>query len=108
MDKIKELKALVSFIVKIANDTGIALSDGKLTLSDVGLFVPVLFDLPSVVMGIGAVPSEILHLDSAEMSELIAQVQAELSLPQAKADAAIKGGIDIALKIFALVQSLKA
>jgi hypothetical protein len=105
---IVELKDLVSFFVKIINSSAAALKDGKTTLGDASLFMPVVVALPKALMGIEMVPAEAKDLDSAEIKELIETVKAEIDLPAEKAEMLIKGSLDVALRVYDLVLSAKA
>lgn len=108
MAEVKELKEVLGFICALANGIGEAAKDGQVSLGDATHLVPLLYKLPSAANGIDKIPEEAKDLSQDEIDELVKYIKDELDLPQDKVEMAVEEGLDVALKLYALVQKLKA
>lgn len=104
----KELTEVIEFVAELANAAGKAAEDGKPDLGDAIHMIPLLYKLPSAIDGAGKIPEEAKSLDKEKMDELAAHFKDKLKLPQEKIELAIEDSLDIALRLYALVQKLKA
>lgn len=106
--KMKELTEAVEFVVSLANGLGKAAEDGEVGAGDFAYLLPLLYKLPSAVDGVGKIPAELKEIDAEKMSVLTEMVKEKLDVPQDKIELAVEGGLDIAVRLYALVQKLKA
>lgn len=79
---IKETKDLIIALAVIGAATGKSLEDGKITLTDVGIYFPALMKFPAAIAGIGDVPKELADLDPTELAELEETLVNEFDIPQ--------------------------
>lgn len=107
MAEVKELKEVLGFVCALANGIGEAAKDGKVSLGDATQLIPLLYKLPAAVDGMSEIPAEAKDLSQDEVDELAKYIKEELDLPQDKVEMAVEEGLDIALKLYALVQKLK-
>jgi hypothetical protein len=103
----KELGEVLKFVCALANGIGEAAKDGEVSLGDATHLIPLLYKLPSAVDGLGELPAEAKDLSGDEIAALAAMVKDELDLPQDKIEMAVEEGIDVALKLYALVVKLR-
>jgi len=108
MQETKELSEVIEFVAELASALGKAAEDGKPTLSDAMYLAPLIYKLPSALDGAGKIPEEASKLDKAKMDALAEEFKDKLKLPQEKLEMAIEESLDIALRLYALVQKLKA
>lgn len=106
MSSVKELLECVEFVCALANAVGESAEDGKISLGDAAHLVPLLYKLPSAIEGLSEVSFADLSL--ADLEELSAKVKDSLDLPADKVEFAIEEALDISLKLYALVQKLRA
>jgi hypothetical protein len=108
MKDVKELSEVIEFVAELASALGKAAEDGKATLSDAIYLAPLVYKLPSALDGAGKIPEEAAKLDKEKMEALVQQFKDKLKLPQEKLEIAIEESLDIALRMYALVQKMKA
>jgi len=101
-----ELKDVVSFGVKTANALTKTLKDGKVTVTDVGYWLPALIALPKAVENIDKIPKEIKDIDSKEAEALIQQVANELEIDNIKAKKVIQHSLNIIYEIYGIVNAI--
>jgi hypothetical protein len=104
----KELGEMLKFVCALADGIGEAAKDGSVTLGDAAHLIPRLYKLPSAADGIAEIPAEVADLSQDEVAALVAMIKDELDLPQDKLEMAIEDALEIGIKIYALVQKLKA
>lgn len=104
----KELGEMLKFVCALADGIGEAAKDGSVTLGDAAHLIPLLYKLPSAADGIAEIPAEVADLSQDEVAALVAMIKDELDLPQDKLEMAIEDALEIGIKIYALVQKLKA
>jgi hypothetical protein len=107
MSDVKELSEVIEFVAELASALGKAAEDGKPTLSDAIYLAPLVYKLPSALDGAGKIPEEAANLDKEKMDALAEQFKEKLKLPQEKLEMAIEESLDIALRLYALVQKMK-
>lgn len=108
MDDVKELSEVIEFMAELANALGKAAEDKKATLSDALYLAPLVYKLPSALEGIDKIPQEAKKLDKEKMDLLAEKFKEKLKLPQEKLEMAIEDSLDISLRLYALVEKLKA
>jgi hypothetical protein len=106
MSSVKEISEAVEFVCALANAVGEAAEDGKITMGDAAHLIPLLYKLPSAVEGLSDVSFADLSL--SDLEALNAKVKESLDLPADKVECAIEEAFDISLKLYNLVQNLRA
>lgn len=106
MSSVKEISEAVEFVCALANAVGEAAEDGKITMGDAAHLIPLLYKLPSAVEGLSDVSFADLSL--SDLEALNAKVKESLDLPDDKVEFAIEEAFDISLKLYNLVQNLRA
>lgn len=104
----KELGEMVDFVMGLATAIGKATEDKKLTIGDAQHLLPLIYDIPTAVDGIDKIPSEISQMKLEDVEAMIARAKEKLKLPDAKAEEMIEGSLDIAIRIYALVQKARS
>lgn len=104
----KELGEVLKFVCALANGIGEAAKDGEVSLGDATHLIPLLYKLPAAVDGISEIPAEAKDLSGDEVEALVAMIKEELDLPQDKVEMAVEEGLDLALRLYSLVQKLRA
>lgn len=102
---IKELKEVVDFAVELGNGIGDALADGKITIGDVGDFLPAARAAMPAFSGISNVDDELMDLTDEEVGELARHVADKFDLPQDKAEKIVEDAVDVGLRIFLFVKN---
>jgi hypothetical protein len=104
----KELGEVLKFVCALANGIGEAAKDGEISLGDATHLIPLMYKLPAAVDGIAELPAEASDLSGDEIAALVAMIKDELDLPQDKVEMAVEEGLDLALRLYSLVQKLRA
>lgn len=105
---VKETKELLRPIYSLIGALAAAGADGKISLADVGLFIPVITQLGPAVENVGQVPAELADLTEAEQKELLAD--AAVYLPTATApelSAKVTAALQVALAVARAVSVFK-
>lgn len=103
---ITQLKEAVLSVCQFISAGKEALEDGKITLSDIPLFITPLIGLPSAISGIEQVPAELADLDEAEKNELVAYIQDKLNLGE-KTEAIVGKAISVLYEMKSLYDLIK-
>jgi hypothetical protein len=103
----KELGEVLKFVCALANGIGEAAKDGEVSLGDATYLIPLLYKLPSAVDGMSELPAEASDLSDDEIAALVAMIKDELDLPQDKIEVAVEDGLDLAIRLYALVLKLR-
>ena len=106
MSAVKELSEAVEFVCELATALVKASADGKITLGDAVRLYPLLHKLPSAVSGLSV--ASMSELTAEDFVAIGASVKESLDLPSDKVELAIEASIDISLRVYALVQKLRA
>ena len=106
MSNIKELSEVVEFVCSLANVVGTAAEDGKITIGDATHLIPLLYKLPSAVDGIAEISFADLSLSDLEL--INKKIRDNLDLPSEKVELAVEEALEIALKLYTLVQKLRS
>ena len=104
----KELGEVLKFVCALASSVGEAAKDGEMSLGDAAHLIPLLYKLPAAAEGMGEIPAEAKDLSQDEIDALIKMIKEELDLPQDKIEMAVEDALDICLKLYVLVQKLRA
>lgn len=103
----KEIGEVLKFVCALANCIGEAAKDGEVSLGDAAHLIPLLYKLPAAVEGISEIPAEASDMSGDEIAALVAMIKDELDLPQDKIEMAVEEGLDLSLRLYALVQKLR-
>ena len=106
MSSVSELSEAVEFVCALAGAVAEAAEDGKITLGDAAHLLPLIYKLPSAVEGLAEV--SLADLSEDDLAALSAKVKESLDLPSDKAELAIEEAVEISLKLYSLVQKLRA
>lgn len=104
----KELGEVLKFVCSLANGIGEAAKDGEISFGDATHLMPLLYRLPAAADGISEIPAEVKDISEKEYGELVQMVRDELDLPQDKIEMAVEEGLELSLKLYSLVQKLRA
>jgi hypothetical protein len=108
---IQETKELLKLIIGAANAAKAVGADGKVDLNDLPAVMAVLPLLGPGIGNIGNVPAELMDVDSAEGTELVAQLAADLGMANEKVKELVIASFKAALalaEVVGKVQALKA
>lgn len=104
---IEELKSIVSLMIKIANLTGEALSDKKISLDDAALIFKLIPAIGPAIEGAKDALPELEDLQSEEIAELAAHVMTEISVGDEKAKSILSACLKIAIAAVSLKDAIK-
>ncbi len=96
----KDTKELLIFGTTLASGIGRALEDGKLSLRDMSELFSIITTANAAFQGIQNVPEELKDLSKSELQILVAQMKADLDLPNDELEKTIEKGFDFLLKLY--------
>jgi hypothetical protein len=102
--EIKELTEVVDFVIELGNGVGLAVADGKITLGDLGDFLPAARAAMPAISGIGSVDEELLDLSDEEVAEIVNHVVTKFDIPSDKAEKLVEEALELGLKVFKFIK----
>lgn len=97
MDKLKETKELVKFIISLVNQSSKALQDKEVTAKDAILLFEPLRLAGAAIKDINLVLPELLGMDEASSAELSEFIKAELDLPNDRVEEFVEDIISLSI-----------
>lgn len=97
MDKLKETKELVKFIISLVNQSSKALQDKEVTAKDAILLFEPLRLAGAAIKDINLVLPELLGMDEASSVELSEFIKAELDLPNDRVEEFVEDIISLSI-----------
>lgn len=104
---VKNTKEVLSLMVSIGNAVGKSLADGKIGPEDLGHLLEPISKVGPALGDIGQVVAEIKDMSPEERDQLLADMKAELVLPQQKVEMAVEAGLDILSAVHKIGLALK-
>lgn len=101
---IEQTKDVLAFALSLGSTLGKTLSDGKISVAELPLFITPVFKLPAALEGIHEVPTELSHLDDAEKAELYAYIQQNFDVADADVQGAVLDGLKLASDLHSYVK----
>ena len=105
MSAVKELSEAAEFVAVLANALSEAMADGQMTLGDAAHLMPVLYKLPTALDGLGDVV--LADISNDDLALIVKKVKDTLDLPNDKIEFAVEESLEIALKLYSLVQKIR-
>lgn len=102
----ENLKTVLLLVTKLVKDGDLAFKDG-FQWTDVFNFIPELTQIPVILKNKEAISAELKSLTPAEIADLGAYLEANLSLSNARVEGIIESVIEIGLAVIDLVVKLK-
>lgn len=97
MDKLKETKELVKFIISLVNQSSKALQDKEVTAKDAVLLFEPLRLAGAAIKDINLVLPELLGMDETSSAELSEFIKAELDLPNDRVEEFVEDIISLSI-----------
>lgn len=97
MDKLKETKELVKFIISLVNQSSKALQDKEVTAKDAVLLFEPLRLAGAAIKDINLVLPELLGMDEESSAELSEFIKAELDLPNDRVEEFVEDIISLSI-----------
>lgn len=103
---VKETAEMLKFLGSFATVTDTVLIDGTVNVLELTQFIPTILGAKSAIEGLKEIPAEIADLDDNERLYLVGTLAESLKITNAKADALVDEGFDLALRLAQFVKKI--
>jgi len=107
MDKLKDVKELLTFGMALITAAGKSLEDGKWDFLDVTNFIPVVSTVNDALSGVDKIPATLANLTQAEQTELVTWFSAKFDLKNNNAEETVETLLRAAVPLCALIFKCK-
>ena len=94
----QQSEEMAVFLAEFGNGIGDSLEDGKFSfLQDIANFTPALLKLVPAIEGAGQIPQELGELDSEDLANIQAKLEATFDIPQERTEAFVLDTVSMAI-----------
>lgn len=105
---VEESKAMLNFVVQLANGIDQSLSDGKISLFDAVHFYGALKAAIPAFNNISQLKPELSNLNESEVQDLLSYAKDQLHLNEIDLQKKVIGALDLGMKLYQAISALKA